>query len=64
MEKQANPTYLIEHFGEITRLTVTHAFNATERITFTVEAPSGPETMKDLHAAAFGRLRALLGYLP
>ena len=40
---QANPTYLIEHLGSTTRITVTHVFTDEERLQFTVILPSGPD---------------------
>ena len=58
-----NPTYLIEHFGAQTRVTVRHAFTANERIEFTVMLPSGQDTLQNIHSAAFGRLRELLALL-
>lgn len=60
----SNPTYLIEHCGPQLRITVTHHFTAEERVSFTVLAPSGPESLANLHATAFGKLRELLAHLP
>lgn len=62
--EQGNPTYLIEHMGSTSRITVTHAFSAEERLQFTIILPSGQDTMSNLHALAFGRMRALLALLP
>ncbi len=61
---QANPTYLIEHLGSTTRITVTHVFTDEERLQFTAILPSGPDTMNNLHERAFGRIRQLLALLP
>lgn len=62
--EQGNPTYLIEHLGATVRVTITHSFTAEERMQFTVMLPSGPDTMSNLHALAFGRIRTLLALLP
>ena len=62
--ENANPTYLLEHFGEQTRVTVCHAFTGAERVEFTVMLPSGTDTLTNLHTLAFGRLRELIAMLP